>query len=431
MLSLVEMWIAGSVFALVAITLRYFGKHKLPQFFFYWLWNITIVVFIWPVKIPSQISVYNLIPAKAEIGKIMADRLGDSVSALADGSASLAARSGSANPDFLFAIWVVGMVALAVYFAALEIYWMTRAHKSASNRMELFIDDKRLSISLMKDIESPCVIGVFSTTIAFPVDWDFTDEQGTQLALKHELLHISHLDNIRKLIMRLLLCWQWFNPIVWLVYFLANKDMELYCDSCIVSSGCDDLRKNYAALLLHHRQAKPMATPLGLFVNQKTILRERIQLIMTKKASNTTLTVICVLCLVVLFSAFTTAPLSRQRAQDVGSMELLAPGEISRSNPSPQDKKVVYMGLKTDLGNGDTLIIESIEPSLTLSLAPVEGYDKGQISEYGYVTENSFIPLGEAKLLNGTTLNFEETPENAESLYIKNYCIDTIHILSL
>ena len=48
----------------------------------------------------------------------------------------------------------------------------------------------------------------------------------------------------------LALCLHWFNPLVWLAFVLAGKDMEMSCDEAVVRMMGDGVRAGYAASLL-------------------------------------------------------------------------------------------------------------------------------------------------------------------------------------
>ena len=45
-----------------------------------------------------------------------------------------------------------------------------------------------------------------------------------------------------------MLCIHWFNPLVWVMYALSNRDIELACDEAVLRNGAD--RERYALALL-------------------------------------------------------------------------------------------------------------------------------------------------------------------------------------
>ena len=76
-------------------------------------------------------------------------------------------------------------------------------------------------------------------------------KRGNRRRAGHEYNHILHFDALNKIILAVILCIHWFNPIVWVMYFLANRDMELYCDEAVVRKGKKETRESYALALLH------------------------------------------------------------------------------------------------------------------------------------------------------------------------------------
>lgn len=79
-------------------------------------------------------------------------------------------------------------------------------------------------------ISTPLTYGVLRPVILMPknTDWDITLH--IQYILSHEHVHICRFDALMKLVAALVLCIHWFNPFVWVLYFLYNRDLELTCD---------------------------------------------------------------------------------------------------------------------------------------------------------------------------------------------------------
>ena len=70
--------------------------------------------------------------------------------------------------------------------------------------------------------------------------WENTDSLAYVLA--HEYVHIRRFDSIRKLVLIVVLCVHWFNPLVWVMYILANRDIELSCDEAVVAVLCGQIQ---------------------------------------------------------------------------------------------------------------------------------------------------------------------------------------------
>ena len=83
-------------------------------------------------------------------------------------------------------------------------------------------------------------------------------EEGRELpyVLEHEFVHIRRLDGATKFVLIVGLCIHWFNPLVWAMYVLANRDLELSCDETVVRRFGEDSRACYTRTLIHMEEKK-------------------------------------------------------------------------------------------------------------------------------------------------------------------------------
>ena len=93
-------------------------------------------------------------------------------------------------------------------------------------------------------IASPFVLG---RTIYLPAGLR-PEERG--YILLHEQLHIRHGDPVVKTLFWLAVCIHWFNPLVWLAFFLCGRDMELRCDEAVLKQLGSQVQSDYAQSLL-------------------------------------------------------------------------------------------------------------------------------------------------------------------------------------
>ncbi|MBQ4051778.1 MAG: hypothetical protein IJD13_09110, partial [Oscillospiraceae bacterium] len=110
-------------------------------------------------------------------------------------------------------------------------------------------------------IRSPFILGFFCPKIYIP--FGLTGEQ-LDYVLAHERFHLKRLDHIIKPLAFLLLCVHWFNPLVWLAFYLMSRDMEMSCDEKVLGSK-DNIRKAYSSTLLSFAAGWnfPMPSPLA------------------------------------------------------------------------------------------------------------------------------------------------------------------------
>ena len=66
--------------------------------------------------------------------------------------------------------------------------------------------------------------------------------------LIHELCHLKHLDVLWSGVAAAVLCLNWYNPVIWVSFFMFKRDIELYCDERTLKFTGN--RQRYAKLLL-------------------------------------------------------------------------------------------------------------------------------------------------------------------------------------
>lgn len=99
-------------------------------------------------------------------------------------------------------------------------------------------------------ISTPFVMPGLPSRIYIPEELEKEKEQLEDI-LKHERRHIRSRDPWIKCLAVLVLILHWFNPFVWLAFRLMNRDMEMYCDECVLRGKSIEEKKHYAQTLLN------------------------------------------------------------------------------------------------------------------------------------------------------------------------------------
>ena len=167
-----------------------------------------------------------------------------------------------ASADALIALWVAGMafraaalllgerrLRLAIAHNTLPTDARTRDIYDACCA-ELGIAHK-LPLQSMAGIYSPALTVSLKPMILLPANiTDTLTDAQLACALRHELTHYRRRDHLLMLLLRLLTCVYWFNPIVWLMKRELMKDMETACDSAVTARLNGAERREYAMTLL-------------------------------------------------------------------------------------------------------------------------------------------------------------------------------------
>lgn len=109
---------------------------------------------------------------------------------------------------------------------------------------------RSLSIRQTETIAAPLSYGVIRPVILMPKNTEWKNIYQLRYVLEHEYVHIRRLDMLTKLIMIAAVCIHWFNPLVWVMYILFNRDLELSCDETVVRRFGMDIKSVYATALI-------------------------------------------------------------------------------------------------------------------------------------------------------------------------------------
>ena len=145
---------------------------------------------------------------------------------------------------------------------------------------------------------------------------------------RHELTHFMRRDLWYKLLLAAACAVHWFNPLVWLMAWEANRDLELSCDEAVLRDAEPALRVEYGRAILSvaeksTRRHTALSTGFG---GGKKELKRRLETILDTKKKRRGVAALCiVLALTVAcgaFIAFGTA--EKQGQSSVGREQDLA-----------------------------------------------------------------------------------------------------------
>lgn len=347
------MSLQGGVMILLAAALRVPLKRRLPKWTFPALWALALARLTLPIALPLPQGVNDWLfraqsaaPGQAvQTANLPAAGLPTPNLPYTGMSPAMADRMGAApSPHFAFPwlwIWAAGALALAVYFAVA--YWRGYRLFAASlpvSRPEvarwqsahpLF---RPYVIRESDRISTPLTYGVLRPVILLPKSARQADEQTLNALLTHEWTHIRRFDAAFKLALAAALCLHWPNPAVWLLYTLANRDLEFACDEAALTRLGTDSRASYARALLCMEALRDGSLPFFSGFGKSDIEKRILSIMKTKKTSPWALT----LALVLLLASVTAFAAPNPQAPndvtlwetDVGDLYTLVDGETGR-----------------------------------------------------------------------------------------------------
>ena len=306
-MNLLQMSLSGAVMILVIVVIRALAINKLPKKAFLVLWGVVVVRLLVPYSFSSTFSVYSLLGRLATTAETANGNPAVPFTPMAPIPGTTATNTTA--PATVCHLWVVGVLACAVFFAVA--YWKCRKEFKASlpvdtEYVKLWLSEHHIfrSIEIRQSdrISAPLTYGVFRPIILMPktVDWDDLDT--LKYVLTHEYVHIRRFDAVTKLVLTVALCVHWFNPAVWIMYVLVNRDIEISCDEAVIRAFGERTKSAYAMALIHMEETQSSLSPLCNNFS-KNAIEERIVAIMKYKKT----TIIGVVLTLALVMAITVA----------------------------------------------------------------------------------------------------------------------------
>lgn len=371
-MDLLTMSISAAVMIAAIVILRALLIDRLPKTTFLILWAVVLLRLLVPVSVPSAWSVYSLLqprqqaiqtvqeestvlpqvePVVSQPSAITTEPVTpavDSAAGEAEEITTAPTQQPSAAPTVQQStpteqppqaeektkpaislpvspaalIWGVGAAALGLYFAVG--YWRATREFAMSlpvehpfcgewlrrqkERMPL---RRKIRIRQFDRIGTPLTYGVRRPTILLPNQTLEEQPKTLTYILTHEYVHIRRFDCVSKLLLSAALCLHWFNPLVWVMYVLANRDLELSCDEMVLRLLGIENRSAYAMALLEMEEKR---SGFGALYSAfgKNAIEERIGAIMKMKKRSLLSAVMAVVLVFTLTACLATSPVEEE-----------------------------------------------------------------------------------------------------------------------
>lgn len=316
-MNLLQMSFSGAVIIVLVIIIRALLINHLPKKFFLALWGIVLFRLTIPVSIPSIFSIYSFIGSNAsDIINDVPTHIVYSIIPIEHTVSSVTASTGIPFELSVWVIiWIIGLLLCMAFFAILYLKSYKEFSTSMPVRNPIVIEwlsthklKRKIRVHQSDRFSVPLTFGVLSPIILVPKNMDWNNNTQTYFVLEHEFEHIRKFDTAVKIFLVIVVCIHWFNPFVWIMYILINRDIELSCDETVIRKMGEDQKATYALTLINMEEKRSRVTP---FCNSfsKNAIEERIIAIMKYKKRNiATLFVGCILAITVITGCATTAP---------------------------------------------------------------------------------------------------------------------------
>ncbi|MEY8358145.1 M56 family metallopeptidase [Anaerotruncus colihominis] len=350
-MSLVQMTLSGGAFILFIVVVRALALHRLPKGAFLALWEMAALRLLLPFTIPLPFSLF----APAKHLPVVGDYLAAGGAAVPGAPAvgipnGTPAQAGTAPGAVLPMVWLAGAALMAAYFTVSYVRARRRFRASTPDdtpavRRWLAGQTLRRPLKVRQSalVSSPLTYGVLRPVILLPEDMERGDETALTYILTHEYIHIWRFDSVTKLVFAAVLCVHWFNPLAWVMYVLANRDLELSCDEWVMDTLGGREKASYALTLINMEETRSRCfSPYNHF--SKLAIEERIEAIMKYKKASVLALALAVALVVGATTAFaaSASPLSKeQQDRQLNSEPIIDEGTLM-SYVDPKDGKTYY-----------------------------------------------------------------------------------------
>ena len=378
-MDLLTMSLSAAVMIAAIVILRALLIDRLPKTTFLIFWAVVLLRLLVPVSVPSAWSVYSLLqprqqaiqtvqeestvlpqvePVVSQPSAITTEPVTpavDSAAGEAEEITATPARQESSSPTVQQStpteqppqaeeetkpaislpvepsalIWGVGAAALGLYFVVG--YWRATREFDMSlpvehpfcgewlrRQKEKMPLRRQIRIRQFDRIGTPLTYGVRKPTILLPNQTLEEQPKTLTYILTHEYVHIRRFDCVSKLLLSAALCLHWFNPLVWVMYVLANRDLELSCDEMVLRLLGIENRSAYAMALLEMEEKR---SGFGALYSAfgKNAIEERIGAIMKMKKRSLLSVVMAVVLVFTLTACLATSPVEEETSAQTAS----------------------------------------------------------------------------------------------------------------
>ncbi len=219
-------------------------------------------------------------------------------------------------------VWCIGLCCMLCYFLFSYIRMRHLVMEAIPERAGIWICDA---------VTTPFILGFIQPRIYLP-----SGLYGPAKAyvIAHERSHLSRKDHWWKPLAYVLLSVYWFDPFVWIAYFLVCRDIEFACDEMVISHFGLSEKKAYSAALLDCSGGKRLVLACPVAFGETAVVR-RVRNILNYKKPRFWVVLVSVVAIFATAIGFLTVP-KKQAAPDLQESKPVqdAPGTTTPTVPT-------------------------------------------------------------------------------------------------
>ncbi|MGM9585131.1 MAG: M56 family metallopeptidase, partial [Faecousia sp.] len=320
-----NMSLTGSIVIAVVLLARLFLK-RAPKIYSYALWAVVLFRLLCPLSVTAGLSVLKPLPVTTTPGisavsyQSVARAVRENIPVPVSQQAVPAqtAQQPETSPMQIAAyIWAAGASVMALYSIVQYLILRRRLAEAAPLQGEIYLADR---------ISSPFVMGIFRPRIYLPSS---TPMEERRFIVAHERQHIRRGDPLWKLLGYAALCLHWFNPLVWVAFVLAGKDMEMSCDEAVLKKLGEEIRADYSSALLRLATHKKIIAGMPLAFGEGDT-KGRVKNMAKWKKPKVWVSLICLFLCIIILVVCAVNPDTAGSKDDIHAPKIF--GEITADN---------------------------------------------------------------------------------------------------
>ena len=274
---------AGALIIAVGIIVRAFWINCLPKKTFLLFWETAVIRLLVPFSVPFMFSIFSV----SEKGGVKNRSIAPEIIPAVESGENV-----TVDIPLIYVIWAAGVLISGSFFIMMYLKCCREFKTSIPDNSDFikgWLKERRLnrnvSVRWCDRITSPLTYGIFRPVILLPKTHDLSNTIISEYVLEHEYTHIRRFDSARKVLLIAVLCVHWFNPLVWVMYVLANRDIELVCDELTIRHFGEDAKAGYAKALIAMEEKRSKSAPMFNSFSGNAAEERIVSIMKFKKAS--------------------------------------------------------------------------------------------------------------------------------------------------
>lgn len=346
----------GANWLILAVLLLRFLLKKAPRRVICILWAMVAVRLLLPVSLESTVDFIpettSAIQEAVDTSLIHPETVTFHTGIVTpqEGTSGASIGAGQSVPVIPL-VWFFGILLMLSYLALRYVKLRSLVREAAWEKENIWICDA---------VTTPFILGLVRPKIYLPSGLSGTSRK---YVIAHEKCHLRCKDHWWKPISYLILSVFWFDPLMWIAYFMICKDIEFACDESVIHRYSLPEKKAYSQALLSCSANRKLVLACPIAFGETAVVG-RIRNVLNHKRPGFWIMLVSALILIFCTIGFFTVPVGAQTndsghasPEQIEVISTLPPAE-SQDFPSVQEDSKEWEnfpdGIRIDTYTGET-----------------------------------------------------------------------------